>query len=173
MSPWLTGLPDRRALYGHLSLLAERAEGGDYSFAVLFVDVDYFKQVNDSMGHLAGDKALRDIAEKIVACVRPVDVVTRYGGDEFVVILDNVRSEEEVMGVARRLSAAVKELCDVEGRRLAVSASVGISIGSRDCSSPDDLLCEADQAMYRAKALGRNGSCVLGYPAVGAREATV
>ena len=158
----LTGLPQRTALHGRLNLLAERARRGGYRFAVLFVDIDSFKQVNDLLGHLAGDGVLRHVAERLVACVRPVDMLTRYGGDEFVVILDNVRSKQEVLGIAGRLSDAVKTPIALDGHRIAISASIGISISTDDCPNPDDLLREADHAMYQAKALGRNGSCVLG-----------
>ncbi|MGD0897225.1 MAG: sensor domain-containing diguanylate cyclase [Thermoguttaceae bacterium] len=160
----LTGLPTRAWLDERLQQAAQRARRGDYRFAVLFIDVDCLKRVNDSLGHRAGDKVLRAVTERLRACLRPADAVVRYGGDEFVVLVDDVRSEVEPLRVARRVSRSIRQSVGVSesrGRRTAVTASIGIAIGSDEPCSISELVDRADRAMYRAKSLGRNGCWVL------------
>jgi diguanylate cyclase (GGDEF)-like protein/PAS domain S-box-containing protein len=154
----LTGLPNRELflerLAGHLSRPSSRV-------AVLFVDLDDFKVVNDSLGHSAGDRLISAVAERFSRGLRPDDVIARFGGDEFTVLLPGVLSDEDALRVARRLSDTLREPVVIEGEPRYVSASVGIT-----CSAPDEavdahaLLRDADSAMYRAKQLGK-GRCEI------------
>jgi diguanylate cyclase (GGDEF)-like protein len=149
---WLTGLGNRALL---LERLEELALPGDELTALVFVDLDGFKQVNDRHGHLAGDRVLQSVADRIRAVSREGDTVVRWGGDEFLVLLEGV-VEDDVLGVAQRVCAAVSEPVLYRGHELVVSASVGIAYHRAGEASRDDLLRRADTAMYAAKAAGRN-----------------
>jgi diguanylate cyclase (GGDEF)-like protein/PAS domain S-box-containing protein len=160
----LTSLPNRAWLWRRLDREARAANRRDYKFAVLFIDVDRFKVINDSYGHLAGDQVLQAVARRLVASVRPNDVVTRYGGDEFVVLLKNVHGETDIRRIAKRISRRFEAV----GKRLGSKqwrARVTVSVGAAICGGQDasfvDALERADRAMYRAKALGRNGRFVI------------
>jgi diguanylate cyclase (GGDEF)-like protein len=140
------------------------ARRSDYHFALMVIDIDRFKDINDSFGHLAGDYVLQAVARRLTASVRPNDAVTRYGGDEFVVLVKNIRGEKDIRHITerigRRLEAGGKRGGGDEWRaRVTVSIGVALSAG-RDSSSVD-LFEAADQAMYRAKSLGRNGRFVI------------
>lgn len=147
----LTGLPNRGVCYERLraSLIGQHTVG----VAVMFVDLDGFKAVNDDLGHDAGDELLRRIASRISAVIRPTDTVARVGGDEFIVLLDGVTDRIEVDSMAARVVAAVSEPVQVNGRIAKVGASVGVSLGVIGTQS-DDVLRAADAAMYRAKRAG-------------------
>jgi diguanylate cyclase (GGDEF)-like protein len=147
---YLTDLPLRDALESRLRSSNRRAKLQGSRTAVLFIDLDGFKQVNDSFGHLGGDEVLRVVGERLRAWVRPIDFVARYGGDEFVMVIDNVCDEDEVEGIARRIRAELSEPLLVHGRKIAVSASIGVAIG-QPWMPADDLVNEADLAMYRVK----------------------
>jgi diguanylate cyclase (GGDEF)-like protein len=154
----LTGLPNRELflerLAGHLARRSGRV-------AVLFVDLDDFKVVNDSLGHSAGDRLISAVAERLSRALRPDDVIARFGGDEFTVLLAGVINEDDARRVARRLMDTLREPVVIDGEPRYVSASVGIT-----CSAPDEsvdahaLLRDADSAMYRAKQLGK-GRCEI------------
>jgi diguanylate cyclase (GGDEF)-like protein/PAS domain S-box-containing protein len=153
----LTGLPNRR-LFGELlqRQMTQAARLPKPNYAVLFIDLDGFKLVNDSLGHLVGDKFLQGIAQRLESRLRPGDVLARLGGDEFSVLISDVQSLNDVRVITERiLQALLGEPFNLEGREIYASASMGIVLGSEEYQSGDDLLRDADTAMYRAKAAGR------------------
>jgi diguanylate cyclase (GGDEF)-like protein/PAS domain S-box-containing protein len=153
----LTGLPNRALLLGELGRAVDDS-AADGAVAVLFIDLDRFKSVNDELGHDVGDELLREVAERLSSVLRPSDVVARLGGDEFVVLCPDVAGLDQAAEVAGRLLAAVSlRPILVRGNWLHVTASVGITVSSGGPDHhPEGLLREADAAMYRAKALGRD-----------------
>jgi diguanylate cyclase (GGDEF)-like protein/PAS domain S-box-containing protein len=153
----LTGLPNR-ALFGELLQreIAQTARTGTASYAVLFIDLDGFKLVNDSLGHLIGDQFLIGIAHRLQSRLRPGDALARLGGDEFAVLITSVHDAHEVRQITERMQDALAEPFDIEGREIYASASIGIVLGGENYRSVADLLRDADTAMYRAKAAGRN-----------------
>jgi diguanylate cyclase (GGDEF)-like protein/PAS domain S-box-containing protein len=152
----LTGLPDRSQFVGRLAnALARAAEDPSRRVAVLFVDLDDFKAANDTLGHLAGDRLLREIAGRLARCVRGGDLAARYGGDEFVVLLDGLQGPEGAVLVAERIQAQLRATPVAADWNVPITASIGIALSRPECRSPDQMLHEADQAMYRAKAPGK------------------
>lgn len=152
----LTQLPNRRAFLERLDISLRQAAADDQSVAVLFLDVDRFKLVNDSLGHEVGDRLLVEIARRLRDTLRPGDTVARFGGDEFTVLLEDIRSARDAVAVADRIDRAVREPILVGGRELVCTSSVGIAVAMGGDSQPDDLLREADLAMYMAKEKGRS-----------------
>jgi diguanylate cyclase (GGDEF)-like protein len=153
----LTGLPNRPHLLDRLSAAIERARHGDgQAFAVLFLDLDRFKLVNDSMGHAAGDELLVEVARRIIMSVRDDDVVSRLGGDEFALLVEYADGVENVRDFAQRLLALLGRPMWVAGRELFPSASLGIAIWHPRYRNGEELLRDADAAMYRAKEQGRD-----------------
>jgi len=152
----LTGLPNRRLFLDRLeqSLRRARRRGGGSGAAVLFLDLDRFKVVNDSLGHQAGDELLQAAALRLDAAVRPGDTVARIGGDEFTVLLEDVTDAREATVVAERVLATLADPFTIAGRELFVSGSIGIALGGPDVD-PEELIRDADVAMYRAKAAGK------------------
>jgi diguanylate cyclase (GGDEF)-like protein len=130
--------------------------------AVLFVDLDGFKQVNDTLGHHAGDELLKAVARRLVGCTRSEDVVARYGGDEFAVLLAPVERESDVRRVADRILLALSEAFSIDGDTVHIGCSVGYVFGFAG-ARPDDLLRRADLALYAAKAAGKG--CAVAYSA--------
>lgn len=152
----LTGLPNRTLLSDRMSMAVERARRtNDYEFAVLFIDLDRFKVVNDSMGHDMGDKLLVDLANRLKTCIRNIDTVARLGGDEFAVLLDGINNEELALEVAARIQQSLSEPFNLEGQEFFTSASIGIAFSTLGYEKPEDILRDADTAMYRAKANGK------------------
>ena len=147
----LTTLPDRAFLLSRLESLIRRRRAGDRPFAVLFVDLDNFKQINDAHGHLVGDSVVQEVARRLSACVRDGDCVVRYGGDEFVVIVDHVDGLEEVQPVVNRLHAALLKPISLPNGEATLTASIGASISSPEISTPEELLMAADRDMYASK----------------------
>jgi diguanylate cyclase (GGDEF)-like protein len=152
----LTGLPNRSFLYGEIDrAIARRKRNVDHSFAVLFLDLDRFKVINDSVGHHAGDEMLKEAADRLAACVRPFDVVARLGGDEFAMLLEDVNLPEEACHLAQRVIDSLSKPMYISGKELFTSASVGIALGHERYDRAEEMLRDADVAMYRAKAHGR------------------
>ena len=154
----LTGLPNRGLFLDRLALTARRAERPKSTVAVLFMDLDGFKRVNDDLGHQAGDQVLIEVAHRLARCLRPADTAARFGGDEFAVRLDGLASESDAALVASRIMGALSEPLVLHGRRVSLSASIGIAL--RHCAE-DDLMRNADLAMYRAKSRGKNRYAVF------------
>jgi diguanylate cyclase (GGDEF)-like protein len=146
----LTGLPNRMLLLDRLTYALAQSERGDSSVAIFFLDLDGFKAVNDRLGHLAGDALLRGVAGRLLAWVRPGDTVSRFGGDEFTVLVREVAGPEEAAEIAERLTGAVSEPLSVEGEEISLMPSVGIALG-KGIRRPEELLERADAAMYSAK----------------------
>ncbi len=152
----LTGLPNRYALTERLDASLQRLWGSPAHVAVLFCDLDGFKTLNDTLSHRAGDEVLIGVAERLRGAVRPQDSVARLGGDEFVVIADDVASVKEAMEIGERLCASVHAPFRVNEREVGLSLSVGVALSSDPRTTSQDLLRQADLAMYRAKDGGRN-----------------
>jgi diguanylate cyclase (GGDEF)-like protein len=151
----LTGLPNRSLLMERLGQALVRAQRGRSTVALFFVDLDRFKIVNDTLGHQAGDALLIEVANRLKVAVRPDDTVARFGGDEFVVLVEHGPEVTfDPVRVARRLLDAVTPAFAVAGRQVSVNASVGIATSINGEEEPDDLIRDADVAMYRAKKLG-------------------
>jgi len=153
----LTGLPNRPHLLDRLAAAIERARHGDgQAFAVLFLDLDRFKLVNDSIGHAAGDELLIEVARRITTTVRSNDVVSRLGGDEFAVLMEYADGEENIRELSQRLLSVLARPMWVAGRELYPSASLGIAVWHPRYRNGEELLRDADAAMYRAKEQGRD-----------------
>ena len=155
----LTGLPNRMSFMEQLQQHMVAAEAEGTRLALLFIDLDHFKRVNDSLGHLVGDTLLRTISARILASLRATDVVARFGGDEFMVLLHGGPSREQqrddVDEVARKLLAAIEVPVNAEGRPISVTPSIGVAFFPGDAGTPDELIKNADSAMYLAKSKGR------------------
>jgi diguanylate cyclase (GGDEF)-like protein len=152
----LTGLPNRTLLMKRLDQVIQLSqENSSYQFAVLFIDLDRFKIINDSLGHMVGDQFLITITHRLQHCLRSQDVVARLGGDEFTVLIENMHEPAEATQVAERILAALCKPLSLQGHMLFPSASIGIVIGSSLYQNATDLLRDADLAMYKAKGTGR------------------
>jgi diguanylate cyclase (GGDEF)-like protein len=147
----LTGLPNRALLFHRLSEATAYAKRQDQQMAVLFVDLDGFKPINDSLGHAVGDTMLKEVAKRLRECVRESDTVARLGGDEFLVLLPSVRRYMDITRVADGLLDTISEPFDLEHREICISASIGIALFPSDSESAPDLIRDADIAMYAAK----------------------
>ena len=151
----LTGLPNRRLFLdrlGHALARTQRRRGK--RVAVLFMDLDEFKVVNDSLGHGTGDKLLVAVSERLKGCLRHEDTLARFGGDEFTVLLEDIEDPDEPMRVAKRIIDKLRDPLELDGRGLYARASIGIALGEDRTKNPEELMREADTAMYRAKAEG-------------------
>jgi len=152
----LTGLPNRSLFADRLERALTRARRrDDYRYAVLMLDLNKFKGINDTMGHAAGDLLLREVGRRLSGCVRSMDTVARLGGDEFAIVLEELKSHKEVMAVVDRIGAAIAQPFCLCGTTVSPGASIGIVLHTRDYAEAEDVLRDADIAMYRAKEQGR------------------
>ncbi|MDP3823325.1 MAG: EAL domain-containing protein [Burkholderiales bacterium] len=155
----LTGLPNRVSFMEHLERSMLGAQRNDSHLALLFIDLDHFKRVNDSLGHLVGDALLRSVGARITASLRGTDIVARFGGDEFMVLLAGLsggaQHASDAQEVAHKLLASIGAAVQAEGRPISVTPSVGIALYPGDGDTPEELVKNADSAMYLAKARGR------------------
>jgi len=152
----LTGLPNRMFLKDRLRLALAQARRSGRGFAVVWLDLDHFKEINDTLGHGVGDRILQDVAVRLRDCVRGEDAVARLGGDEFLLLLASVRHKEEAAHVAKKILGRMGEPFRVDGHELHLTTSAGIALFPQDGKDAGTLLKNADGAMYRAKELGRN-----------------
>lgn len=154
----LTGLPNRNLLLERLQHALEgTSRPHDQGLAVLFIDLDRFKRINDSYGHSTGDQVLQEVARRIVQHVRPSDTVARISGDEFVCLLENIDDLNQCVYVAERISEGISQEIQLEQLTLALDCSIGICLHDPDYSSAEEMIRDADTAMYRAKNMGRGG----------------
>ncbi|MFZ5504221.1 MAG: EAL domain-containing protein [Pseudomonadota bacterium] len=165
---FLTGLPNRALLTERLAQAIGQAARHHKQVALLFIDLDFFKRINDSLGHAVGDQLLQCVAERLVGCVRATDSVCRQGGDEFVILLAEIEQPQDAAGVADKLHQAFIEPQQVAGHALQITLSIGISVYPDDGNTADAMMQNADTAMYHAKAQGRN-NCQFFTPEMNAR----
>ena len=154
----LTGLPNRKLFYLQLEQALKRVRRGE-RLAVLYLDVDHLKRINDTLGHSAGDKLLKAVADRLHGCIRDVDVVARLSGDEFAIIQSSLNQKSDAAVLAVRVRDSIHDPFDLDGNQVVVDISIGISIAPDDASQFDELLKAADIALYEAKNLGRGTYC--------------
>ncbi len=152
----LTGLPNRMLFEDRLRQALGQADRGGKMAALLFIDLDRFKQINDTLGHAAGDGLLNVVAQRLAGCIRQHDTLARFGGDEFILILSELSAPQDAVRIASKLLSAMQQPFESEGRELFLTASIGISVYPQDGNTSAALQRSADSAMYRAKSLGRN-----------------
>ncbi len=152
----LTGLPNRALFLDRLGVALDRSRRTNGTVAVLFLDVDNFKDVNDSLGHTAGDRLLAELAERLRAMLRPMDTVARFGGDEFTLLFEDLSSEREVVRIAERISSAAAAPIRINEGEESITVSIGIAMVTDPSIPRETVIREADAAMYRAKELGRS-----------------
>lgn len=150
----LTGLPNRSLLHDRFAQAAANARRHGKRMAIVFIDLDEFKDINDTLGHAVGDEVLVAAAARLTRCVRQADTVSRHGGDEFLILLSEVSAGADAGAIAQKMLTALAEPLVVRGRVLQMGASIGISVYPDDAASADDLIERADEAMYRAKQRG-------------------
>lgn len=152
----LTGLPNRVIFHDRLRKAVAAAQAGGHGMAAMFIDLDRFKWVNDTLGHSAGDELLRQVAKRLKECVRDNDIVARVGGDEFTVILPKVAGLDDACEIASRMVKTLRQPFDLDGQEARIGCSIGIALCPQHGESPEKLLNAADAAMYKAKEAGRN-----------------
>lgn len=152
----LTGLTNRLRFNNNFEQAIKDAKRSGKSIALLFIDLDNFKMINDTLGHIEGDNLLKQVAERIKHCVRDTDMVSRIGGDEFTVILNNMQDAQQAKIVAEKMLSALRKSFQLKNKKIHITASIGISISPQDSIVTDDLLKQADQAMYQAKKAGHD-----------------
>ncbi|HMB15969.1 MAG TPA: EAL domain-containing protein, partial [Pelovirga sp.] len=156
----LTRLPNRLLFDDRMTQALAHASRSNTRIAVIFIDLDFFKEINDSYGHMVGDRVLQQVAERILKCVRAEDTVSRFGGDEFSLLLVNIITQEDATVVAEKILAAVRMPLTVDGHEVRLSASMGIALYPEGGETIDALLHSADIAMYHAKDTGKDGHSI-------------
>ncbi len=152
----LTGLPNRTLFANRLKVIIERAKGLEgYSFAVLFIDLDRFRNINESLGHNCGDQLLITVAHRLQGCVKGTDIVARFGSDEFAILLNGVREPHQAIRVAKKIQQQLGVPTKLNNHEAFTTASIGIALSTSGYEGPEDVLRDADSAMYRAKDAGR------------------
>ncbi|MBA2781348.1 MAG: GGDEF domain-containing protein, partial [Rubrobacteraceae bacterium] len=151
----LTGLPNRALFINRLQQSIDRKSREPGTSAVLYMDLDQFKVINDSLGHEAGDELLIEVARRLKSCLRPGDTAARLGGDEFTILLTEISGPADAIKVAERVASALRSPFTLQENQVFVTTSVGISLGTSDQTKPNDLLRDADVAMYEAKKEGK------------------
>jgi diguanylate cyclase (GGDEF)-like protein len=151
----LTGLPNLNLFSDRLAHELHLARRGNRPFAVLFLDIDCFKQLNEGIGHEGANRVLAELAVRLFSCVRAIDTVARYGGDEFALLLTNLNDSSEVGAVVNRIRESMKQPFSVPGANVAVSVSIGVAMFPSDASDSESLVIEADRDMYRCKVRAR------------------
>lgn len=158
----LTGLPNRALFMDRLRMaFAHQKRNKEYLFAILFLDLDRFKNINDSFGHLMGDELLVHVAKKLQAHIRPDDTIARFGGDEFVILLSDIKDEQDAFFIAQRINAIFRDPFYLKDFELYVSVSIGIANSNHQYQQPEDILRDADTALYTAKSKGKGCSVVF------------
>ncbi|HEX3015101.1 MAG TPA: GGDEF domain-containing protein, partial [Desulfobacteria bacterium] len=152
----LSGLPNRRLFADRLALALSHARRNKQMVAVMFLDLDRFKNVNDTMGHSSGDLLIKGVANRWKACLREEDTLSRLGGDEFTILLDNVSDADGIVTVAKRIMASLEQPFKLRNKEINISASAGIAVYPRDGQTAESLMQHADAAMYQAKESGVN-----------------
>jgi diguanylate cyclase (GGDEF)-like protein/PAS domain S-box-containing protein len=152
----LTGLPNRELFQDRVQRSLLRAKREQTHFALMYMDLDKFKEANDTFGHAAGDNLLKQAADRIINCVRETDTVVRFGGDEFVVLLDSVENRSGAFGVAEKIRLVLSEPYEWQGHKIELSVSIGISMFPEQGEQITQLIAAADEAMYKAKKRGKN-----------------
>jgi len=152
----LTGLPNRALFHDQFVMAQAHAIRYQHMLALLMMDLDHFKDVNDSLGHEAGDRLLKEIGNRLTGIVRKIDTVARMGGDEFVLLLPEINREEDAVAVAQKVVEALRQPFAFKNTEIKVTTSLGVAIYPADGSDQDTLLSNADSAMYRAKREGQN-----------------
>ncbi len=151
----LTSLPNRILFLQRLKQLLNQAKAQSLPFAVLFLDLDRFKVINDSLGHLVGDQLLVQVAQRLQSCIRPGDLLARFGGDEFVILLTNIQHNDQIEQIAQHIQEKLTTPFVINDQPMFTSASIGIRLSSSEFETPEDFLRDADTAMYIAKAEGK------------------
>lgn len=152
----LTGLPNRDLFMNRLTHAVSRIGRREKMVAVLFMDLDNFKYVNDSLGHKEGDRLLVVVTERLTTCLRPGDTLARLGGDEFTVLLENIAEEGEAINIAERISQALQNPVILNGHKVYATTSIGIALAASGGDRAEALLQDADAAMYQAKRKGKS-----------------
>jgi diguanylate cyclase (GGDEF)-like protein len=161
----LTDLPSLRLAKDRLAMAINLARRYKKSVAVMFIDLDGFKAVNDTLGHDAGDYVLQQVAQRMLSCVRKTDTVARIGGDEFLIIATEINTPDNAAQIAEKVIHLVSKPVIFKGQQVVVGASIGIALFPDDGKDMDQLIKKADEAMYRIKKAGKNGFCFVNNPA--------
>jgi diguanylate cyclase (GGDEF)-like protein len=161
----LTDLPNRVLFNQNLSKTLTEAQAQSTLLAVLFLDLDHFKDVNDTLGHAIGDRLLKSVVHRLLACLRESDLLCRWGGDEFVLLIPRVRSHDDIYAISSKLVKTLQSPFLLEGYQLAITVSIGIAIYPESGQDAETLIRNADTALYAAKQNGRNTyECYINLP---------